>query len=487
MPRDQTSQKPPRRLADDHPQPARLRAASLIPALVLGLSAAMAAAEGDDPRNWPSYRGSHAQGVALDAKLPTSWDVESGENIVWKTAIPGLGHSSPVVWGDRIYLTTAVDAAGESDLKVGLYGDIESVSDEGSIAWTVLALDRLTGKILWQRVAHQGIPKVKRHTKASHANSTPATDGQRVVAMFGSEGLHAYDTSGELLWRKDFGVLDSGFFKVPEAQWGFASSPVIHDGRVLVQVDVQKDSFLAAFDVATGDELWRTPREEVPTWGSPTVAPRPGGKPQIVVNGWKHIGGYDFATGKELWRLTGGGDIPVPTPIVAGDLVLITSAHGDQRPIYAIRLDAKGEIDGTEQIAWTHDKAGNYMQTPIVVSDVGYFCLDNGVLSAYEVKTGERLYQQRLARGSGGFTASPVATREQLYFTSESGDVYVLKPGKELVELARNELGETFMSTPAISGDLLLFRARRHLIAVGHTAEKQAEEQAKKPTPSADP
>ncbi len=442
-------------------------ACALLVATAIALAAATVAAADDDARNWPSFRGPGARGVALDARLPTTWNVERGEHVAWKTAIPGLGHSSPVVWEDRIFLTTAVDTSGESSLKVGLYGQIDPVDEKGPFAWTVLALDRKTGKVLWQRVAHEGTPRIKRHTKASHANSTPATDGERVVAMFGSEGLYAYDLEGELLWQKDLGVLDSGFFRVPEAQWGFASSPVIHDGRVLLQVDVQKDSFLAAFDAATGKELWRTPRDEVPTWGSPTVAPRPGGGLQVVVNGWKHIGGYDFATGGELWKLEGGGDIPVPTPVVAGDLVLITSAHGGPRPIYAVRLGATGDVAGTEHVAWMHDKAGSYMQTPIAVDGIAYFCLDNGVLGAFDVATGERLYQERLGTGSTGFTASPVATREQLFFTSEDGDVHVLRPGREFAELAKNELGETFMSTPAISGDLLLFRARRHLIAVG--------------------
>ena len=421
---------------------------------------------------WPQFRGQRASGVVLDADLPTTWNVESGENIAWKAPIPGLGHSSPVVWGDRIFLTTAVDAAGEASLEVGLYGRIDPVEDEGEIEWQVLALDRHSGEILWNQVAHRGVPAVKRHTKASHANSTPAVDAERLVVMFGSEGLHAFDHDGELLWKRDLGVLDSGFFQVPEAQWGFASSPVLHDGRVLLQVDVQENSYLAAFDAATGETLWQTPREEVPTWGSPTVAPRPGGGLQVVVNGWKHIGGYDFATGEPLWNFEGGGDIPVPTPVLAGDRVLITSAHGAMRPIYAVSLDASGDLgkitsDEHPSIAWWHDKAGNYMQTPIVVGGLAYFCLDNGIFTAYDVAKGEELYKQRLGGGQTGFTASPVATRSHIYQTSENGDVWVLATGPEHNEVARNELGETFMSTPAISGDMLLFRARRHLIAIG--------------------
>lgn len=428
-------------------------------------------AEANGEAHWPQFRGHQAKGVVLGADLPTTWNVETGENIAWKTPIPGLGHSSPVVWGNRIFVTTAVTEK-EASLEVGLYGRIDPVTDEGEVEWRVLALDREKGEILWNVLSHRGQPAVKRHTKASHASSTPAVDGERVVAMFGSEGLYAYDHDGELLWKRDLGVLDSGFFAVPEAQWGFASSPVLHDGRVYLQVDVQGDSYLTALDASTGETLWRTPREEVPTWGSPTLVPRPGQGLQVVVNGWKHIGGYDAGTGAELWRFEGGGDIPVPTPVLAGDLLLITNAHGEMRPIYAVRLDASGDLGKGEEldetsIAWWLDKAGNYMQTPIVVGGIAYFCLDNGALSAYTVTRGEQLYKQRLGRGTTGFTASPVGNREHLYFTSEDGDVFVIRTGPELVEVAKNELGETFMSSPAIAGDHLLFRARRHLFAIG--------------------
>lgn len=435
--------------------------------------------------SWPQFRGLQAKGIVLDATLPTTWNVESGENIAWKTPIPGLGHSAPVVWGERIFVTTAVTKE-EASLEVGLYGRIDPVEGEKDVEWRVLALDRSSGEVLWNVLAHQGEPAVKRHTKASHANSTPAVDAERLVVMFGSEGLYAYDHDGELLWKRDLGVLDSGFFSVPEAQWGFASSPVLHEGRIYLQVDVQGDSYLAALDASNGETLWQTAREEVPTWGSPTLVPRPGGGLQVVVNGWKHVGGYDADSGAELWRFEGGGDIPVPTPVLAGDLLLITSAHGDMRPIYAVRLDAEGDLGKGKEldeqaIAWWHDKAGNYMQTPIVVGGIAYFCLDNGTLSAYRVTDGEELYKKRLGRGTTGFTASPVGNRGQLYFTSENGDVYVVRTGPEYVEVAKNELGETFMSTPAIAGDHLLFRARRHLIAVGGgeghaTASTQAQQ-----------
>jgi outer membrane protein assembly factor BamB len=332
------------------------------------------------------------------------------------------------------------------------------------VQWLLLALDLDSGDVLWQREVHKGIPIIKRHTKSTHANATPATDGEHLAVMLGSEGLFVYDLDGNLLWKKDLGTLDSGFYQATTAQWGWASSPLVHDGRVIIQADVQGDSFLAAFDIETGDEIWRTAREEVPTWSTPTLAPSGDGF-QIVVNGWKHIGSYDFESGRELWKMAGGGDIPVPTPVLSGDLVVITSAHGTERPIYAIRLDADGDIKDTEYVAWQHERAGNYMQTPIVVNGIGYFCLDSGILTAYEMKSGDLLYKQRLGSGKSGFSGSAVADSDKLFFTSEDGDTYVIATGREYRELAVNELGETFMSTPAITGNTLLMRGRSHLFA----------------------
>jgi len=420
--------------------------------------------------NWPQFRGPSASGIGTGSP-PTDWNGESGKNVLWKTAIPGLGHSSPVIWGDRIFVTSAVPAAGESLLKVGLYGDIEPVKGEGAQSFKVYCLDRNSGKIIWERTASSGQPKIMRHPKSTHANPTPATDGKHLVVFFGSEGLFTYDLDGKLLWKKDFGKLDAGFYMVPDAQWGFASSPIIHQDMVIIQADVQKDSFLAALDVSSGKELWRTPRNDVPTFGTPAVIPytaHGAAGLQVVVNGWKHIGGYDLKTGKELWRLTGGGDIPVPTPVFQDGLAVVTNAHGSGRPIYAIRTDASGDITKDRaSIAWSHDRAGNYMQTPLLDGGLAYFCFDTGVLSVYQLSNGQQLYQQRLGGGTSGYTSSPVAADGRLFVTNEDGHTFVLSMGREYKLLSENELGETVMATPAISNGVLYIRGGKHLFAVG--------------------
>lgn len=432
--------------------------------LVAGFFAIAAFAE-----NWPQFRGTGASGVGTGAP-PVEWNGESGKNILWKTAIPGLGYSSPVVWGDRIFVTSAVSAKGAASTKLGLYGDIKPVEDEGSQSFNVYCLDRKSGKILWTRTAVAANPKVKRHPKSSHANPTPATDGKHLVVFFGSEGLFTYGMDGKLLWKKDLGTLDAGYFRAPDAQWGFASSPVLHEGKVLIQADVQKNSFLAAFDVRDGRELWRTPRADVPTFGSPAVVPytaKGAQTKQVVVNGWKHIGGYDLATGKELWKLTGGGDIPTPTPVAAEGLVIITNAHGSSRPVYAIRTDAEGDITGKSAIAWSADRSGNYMQTPLLDGGLGYFCFDNGVLTVFQLSNGERIYQQRLGAGKTGFTSSPVAAGGNLYITDEDGHTRVIALGREFKMVTESDLGEPVMASPAISGDVLYMRGRDHLFAIG--------------------
>ncbi len=421
--------------------------------------------------NWPQFRGPAASGVDTSKPAPTTWNIEKSENVAWKTEIPGLSHASPILWEDRIYILTAV-AKEKADLKVGLYGEIDSSKDRGEQEWRLIALDRNSGKEVWDELVRSGIPKIARHTKASHANSTPATDGKHIVAIISGEGLFCTDMNGKQLWKKPLGDMDSGFYRVPSAQWGFASSPIIHDGKVVVQCDVQKNSFLAVFDVNNGRELWRTPRTDVPTWSTPAIA-KVGDQTQILINGWHHTGAYDFASGKEIWKLDGGGDIPVPTPIVANDLAFFSSAHGGPRTIRAIRLDSKGDItpgaigETNKFIAWSRPKDGTYMQTPILVGDYVYSCIDSGVLSCINAKSGEVAYSERLASGNQGFTASPVSDGKHLFFASELGNVHIVPTGPKFSIAAVNPLGETCMASPALVNGVLYFRTRDHVMAIG--------------------
>jgi len=439
--------------------------------LLLTICLNQIALAGDEGVNWPGFRGPNASGVAEKFATPTNWNGEENKNIKWKTAIPGLGHSSPIVWGNRIFITTAISSKEDPQLRVGLYGDGTPVDDETVHHWKVFCLDKNTGRVLWEQTAQEGVPKIKRHPKATHANCTMATDGKYVVAFFGSEGLYCYDMNGKLIWKKDLGVLESGPYDAPSLRWGFASSPVIYENMVMVQCDVLKNGFLAAFNIEDGKEIWRTTRADVAAWSTPAVH-QDGARTQLIVNGYKHIGSYDVQTGKELWRLAGGGDVPVPTPIVGHGLVFITNAHGGRAPIYAIRLDASGDItleDGAaanDYIVWSDGHNGNYMQTPLLYGDYLFTCKDGGVMTCYDAKTGKRFYRQRLGTGKSGFTASPVAADGKIYFSSEDGEIYVVQIGPEFKLLAVNPMGEICMATPAISEGVLFFRTQNHLVAV---------------------
>jgi len=438
----------------------------IFPAVLLSLLGAAQNMHAD----WPQYRGPSASGIDASHALPTSWNVETGENVRWHTPIPGLAHSSPIVAGDRIYVATAVSPK-EAELKVGLYGDPTSANEGEAQEWRLLAVDKATGKILWNTLAVKAVPKVQRHPKASHCNSTPATDGSHIAAIFGSEGLFCFDTEGTMLWKKDLGPMDSGYYASPTAQWGFASSPIIHDGKVIVLCDVQKGSFIAAYDIRDGRELWRTPRKDVPTWGTPGLM-QTKERMQIVVNGWHETAGYDVATGTKLWTLDGGGDIPVPTPVFAHGLIYLTSAHGNWRPMRAIRPESTGDITPEDpgktnaSVAWSQGRKGNYMQTPIIVGDLLFGCNDAGILTCFDAKTGDVHFSERLSRSGQGFSASAVSDGKQLYFTSEVGNVFVVAAEPKLSITGVHPLPETCMATPAIADGMLLFRTRHQLIAI---------------------
>jgi outer membrane protein assembly factor BamB len=418
-------------------------------------------------QDWPSFRGAYSAGIgAPSARPPTSWDIASSKNVAWKTAIPGLAHSSPIVWGDRIYVTTAVAASGSPQLVTGEKAGIDSASDMVSHSWQIMAIDKATGKVVWSRVAHQGVPRLKRHLKGSHASATPATDGRYLVTLLGSEGLFCFDMNGTLKWRQDLGVMDVGLVDDPTYQWGPASSPTIFENLVIVQNDRHKNSFVAAYDLATGKEVWRTAHDEYPSWATPTIA-RGSARTEVVTNGGKYIRGLDPKTGRELWRLSDSmTQVKVPTPIVSGDTIIVTGGWPPGgRPIYAIRLGGSGELP-QRAVAWRTDRGAPYTGTPILYSGILYVCTDNGILSAYEPATGARIYQHRVGSG-GAFSASPIAADGRLYLSSEDGDVFVVKAGRTFELLSTNRMGEIVMATPAISGNMLIVRTRTQLVGIG--------------------
>ena len=446
--------------------PVLCRASAVCVLCVLGALAAAAAQGAADA--WPQFRGPNASGLAPAAVLPTAWTLQPSQNIAWTTPIPGLAHSSPIAWQNRIYLTTAVAAEGKPGVVLGdvKKSGVASAADTGKHTWRLLAIDAASGKVLWDRVAHEGVPRMKRHGKASHASATPATDGRYIVALMGSEGLFAFDMKGVQKWRTDLGVMDVGLVDDPTLQWGPASSPVILGDLVIVQNDRHKDSFLAAYDIHSGKEAWRSTHDEYPSWATPAIV-RSGGRTEIVTNSGKHIRGFDPKTGKELWRFSDNNtQVKVPTPVSAGDVVFVTGGYPPGgRPIYAIRSGGSGELDA-KALAWKTDRGAPYTGTPILHDGLLYALTDNGILSAYDVKSGERIYQERVAGGSG-FSASPVIAGSRLYLSSEDGDVYVVKAGRTYELLATNKMGEPLMATPAISGNRLFIRTVSKLVAVG--------------------
>ena len=425
------------------------------------------------PRNWPSFRGDASAGNGDGQRAIADWDAASGKNIKWKTPIPGVATSSPIVWGNRVFATTAVSSAGNNSVKTGLYGDVKPVDDVSPHEWKLYCLDKATGKILWERTAAMGAPRTKRHTKSSQASSTPVTDGRRVIAVFGSAGaMIAWDYSGKELWRVNLGALDSGWFFDPAFQWGHSSSPIIYRNAVILQADVQKGSYIAAWDIATGKPLWRTERaDEISTWGTPTIARTADGRDVLVTNGTK-VRGYDPASGKQLWTLGPNSEITIGTPVAGNGLVYVTGGYPPVRPIYAIRPGAEGDIslqkgqESNQSIAWSNMTEGTYIPTPLLYDGYLFTLNINGVLTAYDPQTGKRAFRGRIGTG-GAFSASPIGADGRLYISSEDGEVYVISATPDMKQIAKNDMKEVIMATPAISDGLIVLRTMGHLYGVG--------------------
>lgn len=423
----------------------------------------------EQSRQWSSFRGCFARGYLDDANLPDQWDMETMENVKWKTPIPGLGLSCPVVWDETIFITSAVGEPESHGIRTGIYGDGEPVDDESKLQWKVYAIHKDNGEILWERNAHTGIPEVKRHPKSSHANPTVATDGEHVVAFFGSEGVYCYDFEGNLLWERDFGLLMSSAHGADYAEWEFASSPILYRDRVIIQADVRDNSFLAALEVKTGEIIWKKDRNDWPGWCTPNIYYHEG-VARIAVNGYRHRGGYDFETGAEVWKMSGGGDVPIPTPVHYKDILLFNSAHGRQSPILAIKQNATGNLRYPESgrqhdaVVWFKDRGGAYMQTLLVYRDLLYNQRWNGNLECLDPDTGEQLYRETVDTDS--FIASPVAADGKIYVVSEEGEVYIIEAGPSFRVIRSIPLGEITLATPAITDGMIIFRTTGHLIGI---------------------
>lgn len=427
--------------------------------------------------NWPAFRGASGAGVAEGPSVLTAWNADPSaaepEGVLWRADVPGLGHSSPVIWGQRLFLCTAIRQGGESDLMLGAGGQPTAADDSVEHQWVVLCYDKVTGEELWRKTAHRGAPKATRHVKATQANTSVAVDGDNVVAFFGSEGLYCFDLDGNLKWSRDLGVIDISKYDIG---WGYASSPAIHGDRIALVCDDPARPFAAVLRLADGEEVWRASREGLSerSWGTPLIHAGAGGA-QVVVNGWPFVVSYDLATGKERWRIEGGGDNPVPTPFVAGDWIYVTSSHGRMSPIYVVRAGAQGDITpgrgkpSEEGLVWSVAKGGSYMSTPVVYRGLLYLGT-KGIVRCYDALTGEKVYTERLG-AHASIIASLVAADGKVYCASEDGTVYVLAAGTEFEILAENAMGEACFATPAISEGIVYLRTTKSLVALGQVRE----------------
>lgn len=425
--------------------------------------------------NWPQFRGPGAMNVVPDnPKLPETWSTT--ENVAWKTEIPGMGWASPIVWGDRVFLTSVINEGETEPPKKGLYfGGNRLEPPNTNHRWMIYAIDLNTGKVVWEKEAHKGVPDFPRHLKNSYGSETPATDGERVYAYFGNVGLFVYDMEGNPVWEKRWPVVKTRY------GWGTAASPVLHNGRVYIVNDNDDQSFLAALDAKTGKEIWTVNRDENSNWATPYVWENEL-RTEIVTPGTDKVRSYDL-DGNLLWEFTGMSSITIAVPFSKFGLLYISSGYvGDKhRPVYAIKPGAKGDISlkegqtSNDYIVWYSREAAPYNPTPVIYGDQYYVLMDRGFFTSHDAKTGEEVYgKQRIDPAAAAFTASPWAYNGKIFCLSEDGDTFVIKAGPEFEVIGKNSLEELCMSTPAIAGDKLLIRTASKLYCISKGGAKIA-------------
>lgn len=421
--------------------------------------------------HWPQWRGPFFNGMAR-GDAPTVWSDTS--NVKWKTQIPGRGHSTPAIWGDRIFLTTAIPtgkpaaAPAENDAPPAQSGDRRGGRGAGGGAgplvehnFDVLAIDRKTGKILWQRTAKVATPHEGYHRAyGSFASNSPATDGRYVFASFGSRGIYAYDFNGKLIWQKDFGVQ----MKMRLA-FGEGSAPLLVGDRLFLVFDHEEESFIVALDKRNGKELWRAARDERSSWSTP-LAINHGGRTEIVVSATNKVRSYDPESGKVLWESAGLGSNAIPVPVHQNGMVYVMSGHRDPK-LMAIKLGKQGDVSGSDAIVWSHTRGVPYTASPVLYDNKLYVVTDSGMVSAFNAATGEPYYAQTRLPKSANVKSSLVGANGKLYLATEDGDVVVLKMGEKFEVIATNHLSDQiFIATPVIAAGELYLRGQNTLFCI---------------------
>jgi outer membrane protein assembly factor BamB len=415
--------------------------------------------------NWPQWRGPDGSGISNEKNLPATWTPTT--NIKWKAAIPGRGHSSPIVWGNRVFVTTAVEGevvAGAKAVK-HMAGDKEflhpdSIGADHKHTFKVIALNRDSGKILWEATAWEGTPYDNRHRKSSYAASTPATDGKMVYAFFGTEGLYAYDYNGKLAWKAQLGKLGT-------VGMGTGTSPILYENVVIVQCDEDNGeaSFIVALDKKTGKEVWRTPRKIQVSWSTPLLV-KTSTRSELITSGTETVVSYDPATGKELWHHKGVESNAIPSPVANSDMVFLVAGF-PAKIAMAIKLGGSGDLTGTPNVPWKYAKGTAYVPSPILYGDYLYLTTDRGILTCIDAKTGEVKYEGGRIPIPATFTASPVAFEGKILMTSEDGDTFIVKAGPKHEILATNSVGEPVYASPAIADGRIFIRGEKNLYCIG--------------------
>ncbi|MEZ6143229.1 MAG: PQQ-binding-like beta-propeller repeat protein [Zavarzinella sp.] len=413
--------------------------------------------------DWPQFRGPGGTGVITDSVVPPSTWTEK-ENIAWRFEVPGHGWSCPIVVGNNVFVTSCVTDAKVAAPKTGYYAPLDTKTHDGEHRWTLFCLDATTGKVLWEQVAHKGKPKHPIHVKASYASETPVSDGERVYAYFGNVGIFCYDLKGQMLWTRTWDVVPT------QLNWGTGASPVLHEDQIIIVNDNEKASFIVSLDKRTGKVLWKTDRNEKSNWATPFIW-KHAKRTEIVTCGKGKVRSYDL-DGKLLWEFGGMSSICVPSPVVAGDLLIISSGYefGRPRPVFAVKPGATGDITlkkgetNNEFIVWYKEPAGAYHPTPLVLGDYLYVLYSTGFISCFEAQTGKTVYERE--RLGGSFTASPWSYQGKVFCLGEDGTTYVVKAGKEFELVGKNVLNEVSLATPAIANGRLFLRTREALYCI---------------------